>query len=156
MIAGDDPEVASGLAQIVASTGTDLLGMRVDLARSRALTKQIAEVEAEIAKAKKQARSKKPKVRTKALLELRRLPGQERTLRERRAAIDERFDPEAALDGMGEYLEIAGERFGRDDLATTSYHMGIGNLENVIAAYRRDDPGRRPRPTRSSSSTPRR
>ncbi len=145
VIAGDDPEVASGLAQIVASTGTDLLGMNVDLPRSRTITKQIARVEAEIAKAKEQARSKKAKVRTKALLKLRKLPGQERTLRDRRAAVDERFDPEAALDGMGEYLEIAGKRFGRDDLATTSYHMGIGNLENVMAAYREttpaDDPG---------------
>ena len=35
VIAGDDPEVASGLAQIVASTGPDLLGMKVDLPKSR-------------------------------------------------------------------------------------------------------------------------
>lgn len=140
VIAGDDPEVASGLAQIVASTGIDLLDMRVDLARSRALTKQIAKVEAEIEKAKKQARSKKPKVRAKALMELRRLPGLELKLRERRAAIDERFDPEAALDGMARYLEIAGDRFGRDDLATTSYHMGIGNLETVIADFGESTP----------------
>jgi len=92
VIAGDDPEAASGLAQIVAGTGTDLLGMRVDLARSRAITKRIGRVEAEIAKAEKQSRSAKPKVRSKALLKLRRLPGEERTLRDRRAAIDERFD----------------------------------------------------------------
>ncbi|MCB0876082.1 MAG: hypothetical protein KDB46_07800, partial [Solirubrobacterales bacterium] len=144
VIAGDDPEAASGIAQIVASTGIDLLGMRVDLARSRALTKQIARVEAEIAKAEKRARSDKPKVRTKALMELRRLPAQEQKLRDRRAEADERFDPAAALDGMARYLQIAGERFGRSDLATTSYHMGIGNLENVMAAYRKeteaDDP----------------
>jgi hypothetical protein len=36
---------------------------------------------------------------------------------------------------MARYLRIARERFGRDDLATASYHMGIGNLESVIARY---------------------
>ena len=140
VIAGDDPELASGLAQIVAGTGTDLLGMRIDLARSRAITKQIARIEAELAKARKQARSKQPKVRTEALLKLRKLPGREQALRDRRAEIDERFDPRQALDGMGEYLEIAGDRLQRTDLATTSYHMGIGNLENVMAAYREETP----------------
>lgn len=145
VIAGDDPEAASGLAQIVASTGTDLLDMRVDLASSRALTKRIAAVEAQLAKARKRAQSDEPKVRAKAREELRRLPAKERRLRARRAASDQRFDPRRALDGMARYLEIAGERFGRSDLATTSYHMGIGNLESVIAAYREqtpaDDPG---------------
>jgi hypothetical protein len=140
VIAGDDPEVASGIAQIVAGTGTDLLGMRVDLARSRALTKQIAEAEAEAEKARKQARSKKPKVRAKAQMELRRLPGRERKLRERRAQVDERFDPAKALAGMARYLEIANDRFGREDLATTSYHMGIGNLETVISDFGESTP----------------
>jgi hypothetical protein len=140
VIAGDDPEAASGLAQILAGTATDLLGMDVDLARSRALTKRIAATEAEIARAKRRSRSEKPKVRSEALMELRRLPALERRLRARRAAVDERFDPEAALDGMGTYLEIAGERFGREDLGTTSYHMGIGNLESVSAAYREETP----------------
>jgi hypothetical protein len=42
VIAGDDPSAAAGLAQILASTGSDLLGMRVDLSRSRRLTAQIA------------------------------------------------------------------------------------------------------------------
>src|SRR5919106_4139470 len=40
VIAGKDPELASGLVQIVASTGTALLDMRVDLERSRKLTVQ--------------------------------------------------------------------------------------------------------------------
>ena len=135
VIAGDDPEVASGLAQIVAETGPDLLGMKVDLPRSRALTKRIAKVEAEIAKAKQDAASDRPKVRAKALLQLRKLPRQEAALRAERARIDERFDPERALDGMGTYLEIGEQRFGRTDLATASYHMGIGNLEDVIGRY---------------------
>lgn len=135
VIAGDDPEVASGLAQIVASTGPDLLGMKVDLRKSRALTKQIAEVEAQTAKAKRQARSENPKVRSKALLQLRELPKQEAELRAERARVDERFDPEKALEGMGTYLEIARKRFGTAALATESYHMGIGNLEDVQARY---------------------
>ena len=157
VIAGDDPEVASGLAQIVASTGPDLLGMRVDLPRSRALTKRIAKVEAAIAKAKQDAASDRPKVRAKALLQLRKLPKQEAALRAERARIDERFDPERALDGMGTYLEIAEQRFGRTDLATASYHMGIGNLEDVIELIRRDDDRPRRRPTtRACSSIPRR
>ena len=43
--------------------------------------------------------------------------------------------PRAAIDGAARYLEIAGERFGADDLAVVSYHMGIGNLESVLRAY---------------------
>ena len=59
------------------------------------------------------------------------------------ARIDQRFDPEAALEGSARYLEIADERFdGATDLATVSYHMGIGNLESVIDRLR----GRRGRP----------
>ncbi len=107
-IAGPTPESASGVAQILPSTATDLLGMRVDLARSIALTKALA------------------KAKT---------PAQAERIRASRAAIDERFDPERALDGAATYLEIAGRRFGADDLAVESYHMGIGNLESVIRAY---------------------
>ena len=95
-------------------------------------------------------------MRAKALLQLRKLPKQEAALRAERARIDERFDPERALDGMGTYLEIAEQRFGRTDLATASYHMGIGNLEDVIGTIRRDDTDRRRPTTRACSSTPRR
>jgi hypothetical protein len=45
VIAGDDPEAAAGIAQILAETGSNLLGMRVNLARSRSLTAQIAATE---------------------------------------------------------------------------------------------------------------
>jgi hypothetical protein len=40
------------------------------------------------------------------------------------------------------YLTEAKKVFGRDDLAVVSYHMGIGNLSNVVRAYtaRQDDP----------------
>jgi hypothetical protein len=52
-----------------------------------------------------------------------------------RRAVDERFDPVRALAGTARYLTIARERLGREDLAFVSYHMGIGNLEDVLAAY---------------------
>jgi uncharacterized protein YozE (UPF0346 family) len=111
VIAGTDPEVASGLTQILASTGSGLLAMEVDLERSRELTKRMARAAAQ---------------------------GDESKYRElvrERAEIDERFDPREALAASVRYLATARERFGRDDLAVVSYHMGIGNLENVIRAY---------------------
>ncbi len=111
-IAGPTPESASGLAQILPSTATDLLGMNVDLPRSIALTKQISNSKS---------------------------PGATRELEDRRAAVDARFDPQAAIDGAARYLEIARDRFGTTDLAIASYHMGIGNLETVIRAYTRAD-----------------
>jgi len=109
--AGPTPEAASGLAQIIPSTATDFLGMQVDLARSIELTEQIAGASS---------------------------PEQAERLRAERAAIDERFDPEAAIEGAATYLEIAAERFGADDLAIASYHMGVGNLETVLRAYAGD------------------
>ena len=111
VIAGDDPVAASGLTQILAETGQSFLGMNVDLDESRRLTVRIAGA-------------------------VRRgdLPAAER-LRERRQAIDARFDPEQALAGTVRYLTTARERLGRDDLAVVSYHMGIGNLTNVLRAY---------------------
>ena len=42
VMADGTPRSATGLAQIIPSTATDLLGMQVDLARSLALTRQIA------------------------------------------------------------------------------------------------------------------
>ncbi len=106
--AGPTPEAASGLAQIIPSTATDVLDMKLDLPRSIALTKKIA-------------RSK--------------TPAQAERLRAERAAIDQRFDPDVAITGAARYLQIASERFGSDELAVVSYHMGIGNLESVLRAY---------------------
>ena len=57
-----------------------------------------------------------------------------RLLRKRRQ-VDERFDPRKALEGAARYLALARQRFGREDLAVVSYHMGIGNLESVLDAY---------------------
>jgi hypothetical protein len=112
VIAGPTPESASGLAQIIPSTATDLLGMSVDLPQSITLTKKIQ-------------RSNSPR--------------QTDRLQAQRAQIDQRFDPEAAINGAARYLQIAQQRFGDPELAVVSYHMGIGNLESVLRAYAGDD-----------------
>jgi Transglycosylase SLT domain len=111
VIAGDDPARASGLTQILAETAKNFLGMPVDLARSRALTKQIGA-----------ARERGDTVRATQL-------------RAARRAVDARFDPAQALAGTIRYLTEARRRLGRNDLAIVSYHMGIGNLTNVLRAY---------------------
>jgi hypothetical protein len=107
--ASDDLEGAVGLTQILAGTATTLLGMRVDVAASERLTRRIAR------------RGPLPR------------------LVRRRREVDERFDPRKALAGAGRYLKLAEKRFGRDDLAVVSYHMGMGNLENVLDAYGDED-----------------
>ena len=103
---------ATGLTQILAETATGLLGMKVDQAKSRELH---------------------------AAAEHGAAPGQPRRARRRlnraRRRVDDRFDPAKALAGTARYLKLARERFGREDLAFVSYHMGIGNLENVLKAF---------------------
>jgi hypothetical protein len=110
-IAGSDPANAAGLTQILAETGQSLLGMNIDLARSRQLTAQID--------------------RASGLGESARVAQLQRA----RAKIDDRFSPAKALAATVRYLQLAQRRFGRADLAVVSYHMGIGNLQNVLAAY---------------------
>jgi Transglycosylase SLT domain len=109
--ASDDLEGAVGLTQILAGTATELLGMRVDVEASERLTRLIgrADERGDTARAER--------------------------LRARRREVDERFDPAKSLEATGRYLELALDRFGREDLAVVSYHMGIGNLEDVLAAY---------------------
>jgi hypothetical protein len=109
--ASDDLEGAVGLTQILASTATTLLGMRVDVEASERLTRRIRRAE----EAGNRARG--------------------RRLRALRRRVDERFDPDKALAGAGRYLAIALERYGREDLAVVSYHMGMGNLDGVLEAY---------------------
>src|SRR3954452_3023599 len=101
----------AGLTQIVAETGRDLLGLKVDTARSARYTRRIARAAAA------------GKLRRAAALD-----------RGRRRA-DERFDPAKALAATARYLAMAKQRFGREDLAFVSYHMGMGNLEGVLSAY---------------------
>jgi hypothetical protein len=59
-------------------------------------------------------------------------------LRRARRRVDERYDPRAALAATARYLTLARERFGREDLAFVSYHMGMGNLEQVLRDFTRD------------------
>ena len=104
--ASNDLDGAVGLTQILAQTGRDLLGMKVDVQASEALTRRIARG-------------------TKV---------QER-VRERRR-VDERFDPAKALQGTVRYLQFArGELDDKLDLAVVSYHMGVGNLQRVLKRF---------------------
>jgi hypothetical protein len=115
VMASSDVEGAVGLTQILAETAVNLLGMRVDVEESQRLTRRIARADRESAAARSAE------------------------LRARRRRVDERFDPAKALAGTGRYLRTAMDEFGRKDLAVASYHMGIGNLQSVLAAYGDDD-----------------
>src|SRR3954447_11777087 len=102
---------AAGLTQILAETGSNLLGMHVDTARSARDTRRIVRA------------ARRGRVGRVAKLE------------RDRARADERFDPANALAGTARHLKLARQRFGRQDLAFVSYHMGIGNLEGVLHAF---------------------
>ena len=106
--ASDDLEGAVGLTQILAETATGLLGMRVSVEQSERLTRR---------------------------LERARGPREAQRIRAARARVDERFDPEKSLAATGRYLKTAMDEFGSEDLAVVSYHMGIGNLQQVLGAY---------------------
>ncbi len=108
-------ESAVGLTQILAETGANLLGMSVDVAASERYTRQLA-------RAERRGRERRAAA-----------------LRRARARVDQRFDPEQALAGTARYLQLALDRFGREDLSFVSYHMGMGNLEDVLAAYGAED-----------------
>jgi Transglycosylase SLT domain len=107
-------EGAVGLTQILAETGQHLLGMHIDLAASKRLTRRIVRA----TRRGRQARAA--------------------ALERRRARVDPRFDPRAELAATARYLALARKRFGREDLAFVSYHMGMGNLEGVLRAYSGD------------------
>src|SRR3954449_4871682 len=108
VIAGGDLEGAVGLTQILASTATDLLGLHVDLQQSRRLTSRIA-----------------------AASTAKRL----RKLERARRRADQRFDPKFALEAAARYLQVAEKKFGREDLAIATYHMGMGNLDTILRGY---------------------
>jgi hypothetical protein len=95
----------------VAETATSLLDMNVDLEASHRYRRRIAR-----------------EYRRGRLEQVERL-------RVARRRADERFDPVKALAATGRYLKMAEERFGSEEYAFVSYHMGMGNLESVIAAY---------------------
>jgi len=106
-----DIESAAGLTQILAETAVNLLGMEVDIERSRRYTRRLE--------------------RAVAQGNFRRAAALNRA----RRRVDDRFDPAKALAGTARYLKLARERFGREDFAFVSYHMGIGNLEGVIERF---------------------
>ena len=110
-MAEGDPAGAVGVTQILPQTGRDLLGMRIDVPASRRLTTQVAAAR---------------KLHQSTLIA---------RLERQRRRIDQRFDPAAALAATGRYLAFALPKFGRSDFAVTSYHMGVGNLSDVIRAY---------------------
>jgi hypothetical protein len=110
--AGGDPASATGLTQILPATGSTMLGLHVDVPKSRALTQAIAGARSGGASATVIA-----------------------GLTRRRAVVDQRFDPAHALAATVRYLELGRSRFGRQDLAFVSYHMGMGNLSRVLDAY---------------------
>lgn len=104
--ASDDLESAVGLTQILAETGQNLLGMRVDVAASAKLTRGID-------------RGTKVAARRAA-----------------RRRVDQRFDGAASLRATVRYLRFAASKLGgREDLAVASYHMGVGNLQTALARY---------------------
>ncbi len=110
-----DTEGAVGLTQILAETGQNLLGMKIDVARSRHYSRRI-----------------RRELLRGHLIEVQKL-------QRARAKVDQRFDPAQALQATARYLTMAKERFKREDMAFVSYHMGMGNLEGVLRAYGEDD-----------------
>jgi hypothetical protein len=143
VIAGGTTDVtaAAGLGQIVAQTGTDFLGMSINVPRSQELTDEITTSLATAQKLNAKASrlgagdKKQRKQAAKYAKQAQREEAEAERARRARIQIDDRFNPLAALDAMGLYLEKAKKIFGRDDLAVASYHMGIGNLETVIRDY---------------------
>jgi Transglycosylase SLT domain len=111
-----DTEGAVGLTQILAETAQNLLGMRVDVARSARLTRRIA---------RQEARGRGDVVAR---------------LVAARKAVDERYDGVRALAGTARYLLFAREQLGRRDLALAAYHMGVGNLQEVIRLSGEESP----------------
>ena len=115
--AAADPKLegAVGLTQILAETGRNLLGMTVDPAGARRIGRSI--------------RRNEQRERDAVVARL----------KARRRAIDQRFDPVASLRATARYLTLAKRELGRDDLAVVSYHMGIGNLQDVLRDYGEDE-----------------
>lgn len=102
---------AVGLTQILDETGRNLLRMRIDANASGKLTRRLT---------RERRRGRRREV-AKIIA--------------KRMTVDERFDPVKALAATGRYLQFARGRFGRDDLAVVSYHMGVGNLGDVVRAF---------------------
>ncbi|MDA0183536.1 lytic transglycosylase domain-containing protein [Solirubrobacter phytolaccae] len=121
---------AAGLTQILAETGQNLLRMDIDPDRSGSYTRRLE-------RALREGNLKRAAALNRA-----------------RRRVDDRFDPAKALAGTARYLQLALKEFdGREDLAFVSYHMGMGNLNNVLEAF---GGGPRPYVELYFDSTPRR
>jgi soluble lytic murein transglycosylase-like protein len=107
--ASSDLDGAVGLTQILAETGQNLLGMKIDVRASERLTRGVD-------------RGHKVAARIRV-----------------RRRVDERFDGAKSLAATVRYLRIAKQRLGRTDLAIAAYHMGIGNMQTALAAYGKRD-----------------
>lgn len=107
-VAGGSVNGAAGLTQILPSTATALLGLHVDVSRSKQLTARIASAGS--------ARAA-------------------RKLERARQQVDQRFDPAMSIAAAARYLGMAQKKFGRSDLAVATYHMGMGNLQTVLRLY---------------------
>ena len=126
VIAGTDPADASGLTQILAQTGQSLLGMHINLARSRSSPPD---------------RPHTPLAAANVAVRL-----------ERKRAPDRR--PLRSPPGPGRRCAPAARRAALRPRRprVVSYHMGIGNLQQVLDITTAVTPC----PTRSSTSTPHR
>jgi hypothetical protein len=102
---------AAGLTQVPAGVAKRRLHLRVNVRRSRALTRRIARAEARGAF-------------TTA-----------RQLARWRVRYDVRFNPATSLRATARYLRLARRTLGRDDLAVAAYHLGIGRLEAAARSY---------------------
>jgi Transglycosylase SLT domain len=103
-----NPTNAAGLTQILPSTAT-MLHLHVDVAASQRLLAEIAQ--------------------THNASKLRSLQGQLQ-------AADQRFDPADALAATVRLLQQFEQLFGgRLDLAVTAYHMGPGNMQQILSDY---------------------
>lgn len=116
VVAGGSVQDAAGLTQILPSTGTSVLGLRIDLARSGPLLAA--------AQAAQRAGASRRLARLNSHL----------------ARADQRFDPARALRATVRYLQIAQRDLGRLDLAVAAYHAGIGNVQTVLDDYDRGRP----------------
>ena len=106
-------EGAAGLTQILAETGQNLLDMDIDLERSAVVH----------APARRGAARRQPGARRGADP---RAAGASTT-----ASIPRRRSPAPRATSSSAWSEFD----GREDLAFVSYHMGMGNLNNVIKAF---------------------
>lgn len=120
---------AIGLTQIVGETANSLLGMDIDLDRSATLTRRIAKLTTQIRRWDERGSAAAAARGRKRL----------QAARVERAKVDPRFVPTAALAATVRYLKFAKDELGREDLALTSYHMGVGNLQSVLGAYGRKE-----------------